>query len=278
MNARSHFFFGLGLWPALALSPAWAQNHAATAENRVMEPEMQAGDPACPGTGSCCVGHGGPGCNNTTCCNLVCTADFLCCIAWDSDCAALADQICGSVCAGSCYPGTGDCCTAHAGGGCEIENCCDLVCLNMPVCCESGWSAACAVRAGQICDECDTPPDYVCPQTGDCCTEHLFGGGCERAGCCEIICSVDSLCCNDVWDSICVREALENCPNVCDCEDFGNFDADPGINLFDASAFLNCFSGDGLAAVAAACACADYDGDGDADLDDFSVFADLLVP
>jgi len=148
----------------------------------------------------------------------------------------------------------------------------------MPVCCEIGWSAACAARAGQICIECETPPEYECPQPGDCCTQRNFGGGCERAGCCETICSVDSLCCTDVWDSVCAREANENCHNVCDCEDFGNFDADPDINLFDASAFLICFSGDGSAPVAAACACADYDGDGDADLTDFSRLAALLDP
>ena len=237
----------------------------------------QAGDPACPGTGSCCVGHGGPGCNNMTCCNLVCASDFLCCFAWSSDCAILADQICGSTCAGSC-PGIGDCCAAHTGGGCNEPTCCDLVCLEMPVCCESGWSAGCAELAGKICVECEAPPDYVCPQPGNCCEQRFFGGGCERAGCCETICSVDPLCCNDVWDSICAREARENCLNVCDCESFGNFDSDPAINLRDMAGFLNCFSGDGSAPVAPACSCADYDGDGDADVADFAQLALFLDP
>jgi hypothetical protein len=67
-------------------------------------------------------------------------------------------------------------------------------------------------------------------------------------------------------------------PQLCDCDDFGNFDADIAINLRDAAAFANCFSGNGSAPMAVECACADYDGDGDADLDDFAVFAVLMVP
>ena len=237
----------------------------------------QGDDPACPGSGSCCVGHGAPGCNNTNCCNNVCAADPLCCFFWDSGCASLADVICGSVCAGSC-PGVGDCCAAHAGGGCSGAICCDLVCLNRPSCCETGWTATCAALAVLICNECAPEPTFVCPQPGDCCTDRFDTGGCERRGCCETVCTLDDYCCNVEWDIVCANKANVHCLNVCDCEIFGNFDADTAINLRDVSAFQNCFSGIGSAPVPAACACADYDGDGDADLDDFAVFADLLVP
>ena len=230
------------------------------------------GDPACPGPGSCCVGHGGPGCDNMTCCNNVCAADFICCFAWDSDCATLAETICGSVCAGSC-PSTGDCCTPHSGGGCGNANCCDLVCLDMPACCETGWSNTCAARALLICDECGKEPTFECPQPGDCCSDRLFTGGCERSGCCETVCRIDDYCCNKEWDGVCAELANDHCLNVCDCEIFGNFDATQGIDLFDAASFLNCFSGIGSPPVAAECACADYDGDGDADLDDMAAFA-----
>ena len=72
------------------------------------------------------------------------------------------------------------------------------------------------------------------------------------------------------------RKARDNCLNVCDCESFGNFDADPAIDLRDVAAFQNCFSGDGSAPVRPACACADYDGDGDADLMDYRVFSGLI--
>jgi hypothetical protein len=237
-------------------------------------PQVQ-GDPACPGNGSCCVGHGGPGCSNATCCNIVCVSDFICCFAWDADCANLAGALCGSVCAGTC-PGSGDCCTTHSGGGCANQNCCDLVCLNMPACCETGWSAACAALAVQICDECEEEPTFVCPQPGNCCTARLFTGGCEREDCCKTVCEIDDYCCNEEWDIVCSNLANNNCLNVCDCDDFGNFDDQEAISLRDAARFLNCFSG--IASVSGACACADYDGDGDADLRDYEVFAGLLNP
>lgn len=234
-------------------------------------------DPNCPGSGSCCVGHGGPGCDNATCCENVCSAYFPCCLLWDADCANLADILCGAVCAGSC-PSTGDCCTAHSGGGCGNELCCDLVCLNMPACCETGWSAACAEFANQICDECEQEPTFVCPQPGECCVESFFTMGCEREGCCETVCRIDDYCCNTEWDSVCTRYAIENCLNVCDCAEFGNFDDMESSDLRDAAAFSNCFSGIGSAPVPSECACADYDGDGDADLDDFKVFAKMFEP
>src|SRR5262245_22583403 len=66
------------------------------------------GHPECPSSGSCCVGHGAPGCNDPACCNIVCDFDYFCCIGWDADCASWAEQLCGSVCAGTC-PGDGDC-------------------------------------------------------------------------------------------------------------------------------------------------------------------------
>jgi hypothetical protein len=229
-------------------------------------------DPNCPGSGSCCVGHGGPGCDDIICCDNVCFADFFCCFVWDSDCANLAETLCGSHCAGSC-PSTGDCCTPHSGGGCGNELCCDLVCLHTPACCESGWTAACADLANQICDECKKEPTFVCPQPGECCVESFFTKGCEREGCCETVCRIDDYCCNTEWDSVCANLAHNHCLNVCDCEEFGNFDEVEANDLRDAAAFQNCFSGSGSAPVPGACACADFDGDGDADLLDFAVFS-----
>jgi hypothetical protein len=260
-------------WAAFcnAQTPGMERTVTSTNQNKISNP---LGDPACPGQGSCCIAHGGPGCDNTTCCNSVCAADFLCCFFWDSDCVAMADSMC-SVCAGTC-PGSGDCCTAHAGGGCGDAICCELVCLSMPSCCETGWTAACATKAQQICDACDVPPLFDCPQAGDCCTGRDSSAGCERAACCQTVCEMDSVCCTEVWDNICAREAAENCVHVCECAEYGNFDADSTINLRDAAAFMNCYSGSGSPPAHVECACADYNGDGDSDLDDFGFFADLL--
>jgi hypothetical protein len=48
-----------------------------------------------PGAGSCLTGHAGPGCNDSFCCNLVCTFDSYCCDAmWDETCAGEATDTC----------------------------------------------------------------------------------------------------------------------------------------------------------------------------------------
>ena len=86
------------------------------------------------------------------------------------------------------------------------------------------------------------------------------------------MCAIDAFCCTGEWDDVCARNARANCLNVCDCAVFGNFDAEPSIDLRDAAQFFNCFSGETSVPVPTACACADYDGDGDAGLGDFAVF------
>jgi hypothetical protein len=238
-------------------------------------PDLQA--VGCPGTEGCCIAHGSPGCDNFSCCDIVCGAEPFCCFAaWDSDCASYAQTLCGSTCGGSC-PGVGTCCEPHGGGGCDNALCCDLVCNHTPSCCEAVWSSTCADLAVAICDVCEPP--ILCPQPGDCCMGRFFTPGCERSACCEKVCVElgDEICCTGEWDDVCARKARESCLNVCDCDSFGNFDADPAIDLRDAAAYQICFSGDGSSPVPSACACADYDGDGDADLQDFALFVELLA-
>ncbi|HMN96441.1 MAG TPA: hypothetical protein PKC43_11285, partial [Phycisphaerales bacterium] len=47
------------------------------------------------------------------------------------------------------------------------------------------------------------PSDHDCFTTG--------GPGCTDVDCCEIVCSVDSFCCQVAWDGICVQEAFDFC-------------------------------------------------------------------
>lgn len=54
--------------------------------------------PVCgvPSAGSCYAQHSTPGCDDATCCNLVCSADPYCCsVAWDAECVASAGSNCG---------------------------------------------------------------------------------------------------------------------------------------------------------------------------------------
>ncbi|MHC4948337.1 MAG: trypsin-like serine peptidase [Planctomycetota bacterium] len=47
---------------------------------------------------------------------------------------------------------------------------------------------------------------------------------CEDETCCNVVCAVDSYCCNTTWDSLCAAEAAQFCVNPCpgDCADGGN--------------------------------------------------------
>jgi hypothetical protein len=48
-------------------------------------------NPACPGSGNCCLPNGSPGCNDAGCCDLVCAIDPWCCdTSWDAQCANTA--------------------------------------------------------------------------------------------------------------------------------------------------------------------------------------------
>lgn len=273
-------FVSFMFWPILVCPAAVAVEQGGEPSlgetSTTAETQGEEATGGCGGSGSCCVGHGGPGCEDFSCCEDVCAENSLCClIGWTDECASLAGILCTDVCAGTC-PSEGTCCQSHTGGGCDDALCCDLVCNDTPSCCEAIWSNTCANLANQICDNCDEPP--LCPTEGPCCEDNPLGPGCERANCCEIVCELDSFCCTVSWDDICGRKARENCPNICDCESFGDFDLNVAVNLRHIAAFLACFTGAGNAPVASGCECADYDADDDADLDDFVLFAALLAP
>jgi hypothetical protein len=48
--------------------------------------------------------------------------------------------------------GGGSCFTEHAASGCDVVDCCDLVCAADPACCTNGWDAACVASAEAQCN------------------------------------------------------------------------------------------------------------------------------
>lgn len=77
----------------------WSQACADLAQNLCTE--LCSGHEACPGQGSCCSPNGTVGCDDPTCCNVVCAADPFCCnTEWDATCAIEAEDLCESVCPG----------------------------------------------------------------------------------------------------------------------------------------------------------------------------------
>jgi hypothetical protein len=131
-----------------------------------------------------------------------------------------------------------DCCTAHAGGGCDdakIEAC---VCEEDAVCCQFDWDALCVNTARTRCEACGggggdettgtttgvadtgtTDPTTGVADTGggmpgECC-EASKSPGCSDAGIETCVCTQDDYCCMTAWDGLCVDQAVMDCGANC---------------------------------------------------------------
>ncbi len=125
---------------------------------------------------NCCEGHGGMGCDDKSCEEIVCGQDVFCCNGeWDDICAQDAVQHC-SICGGGPICGDGhcdfgedcqgcpvdcdggcdsDCCFLHPGSGCQSNNCEDKVCDKDEFCCVEGWDDYCVDWAQYLCGICN---------------------------------------------------------------------------------------------------------------------------
>jgi hypothetical protein len=170
----------------------------------------------CPCLGSCFESHDNPGCDNASCCSIVCNISPVCCDdGWDQSCAAFArDACCGP-------PGCGSgcnlpCLEEHEQPFCDDPYCCEAVCQLDPLCCLSTWDTACVGIALDRCGSaCGLSP------AGDCFVPHDLPG-CDQGRCCAEVCSKDPACCNSGWDDLCVTEAAKTPKCVpTACGDFG---------------------------------------------------------
>ena len=124
--------------------------------------------------------------------------------------------------------GCGDCFTVTDGVPfCADMACCDLVCEIDPFCCDEfigEWDAFCVGIANIQCDDGD-----ICasPLGGGCIDEHPTPG-CSDEDCCNIVCDLETFCCEVEWDELCVNLAVENCefqdpgdtPNLSDLQGY----------------------------------------------------------
>ena len=176
---------------------------------------IEGADVCGPGAGDCYAANGTPGCEDVTCCSLVCDADAYCCeIEWDSICAGSAPAICGGgydVCATA----TGDCYTQHTDPGCNDPDCCNAVCTYYdPYCCTNEWDEYCVAGAGLFCDAIAWP---ACGSSTESCDSAHTGPGCSDADCCNFVCSFDPSCCTDEWTLACAQTAQVLCPMMEGC-------------------------------------------------------------
>lgn len=163
----------------------------------------------CAGIGECCSAHDGVSCEGLSCKTCVCGEDPVCCSeAWDDQCAMKAASDCNAAC--DCVP-SGDCCSAHAGGGCDESGCESCVCALDDFCCTNGWDEGCAAAARTRCTaECTT-----CPPS-NCCGAHAEAG-CNEPTCAACVCDVDAFCCDEQWDGSCVAISRSDCASECAC-------------------------------------------------------------
>ena len=188
-------------------------------------------DPRCPCAGSCFEARlpnaNKPGCDNETCCSVVCSIDPSCCAGeveatgepgnWDAGCVSLAEQYCcgGERCGDYC---AGDCLTPSDTPYCDDPACCTAVCTLDPFCCESRWDSNCASLAAERCTSgCGVP-------TSGSCFISKVGRGCDDPDCCAQVCDADPYCCLTNWDTSCANLAA-SIPSVCSAPSCGDFDS-----------------------------------------------------
>jgi hypothetical protein len=148
-----------------------------------------------------------PGCADAACCDAVCAIDPTCCvISWDLPCVQVAVAACDLV--PVCGTSSNDCFTAVTTPGCSDEACCLAICPYDPACCIAEWDQSCVSIALAICE--GGPPSGCGISTTDCLTPSAQPG-CSDEACCNAVCAIDSFCCNNAWDSLCVQAAQANC-------------------------------------------------------------------
>jgi hypothetical protein len=99
---------------------------------------------------ACCVTSFEPGCPvNSACEQAVCSADPLCCISWDSQCAFRAQNLAACNCPTPICgnPDSQDCVTCSTNPGCSDPSCCAIVSDLEPHCIQVEWSPCCVELA-----------------------------------------------------------------------------------------------------------------------------------
>ncbi len=196
--------------------------------------------PCGPGAGPCDQPNGTPGCDDVTCCELICAQDAFCCdTEWDQICADAAIK----QCFGPCGPGAGPCDEPNGTPGCDDIACCQKVCAQDSFCCDTEWDQICANLAIDLCGlgtgacclngQCSIVTESECLnaggeffgvgsvcQPGLCnvcgpgagpCDQANGTPGCDDVKCCELICAQDPFCCENTWDQICADSAIKQC-------------------------------------------------------------------
>ena len=147
----------------------------------------------------------------SSCTSAVCSADPFCCqTEWDDVCVGEVATECGDDCGG----GGGGCIHDECEQGGPLtsacSSCADTVCGIDDFCCTTDWDATCVQEADQYCGG-------ICGGGGGglgCAHDECAQGGpldASCSGCAQAVCDADPVCCDSVWDDVCVGEADQFC-------------------------------------------------------------------
>lgn len=100
----------------------------------------------------------------------------------------------------------GDCCEPHVASGCEVDDVQSCVCDEDPFCCDRSWDPICTVLVvTQSCGSCSNIGG-----DGDCCMAGETPG-CDDNEVEACVCEMDTACCLDTWDMLCVQLVEAGC-------------------------------------------------------------------
>ncbi len=131
---------------------------------------------------------------------------------------------CGEVESGNCFE-------ANGSGGCDRLQCCTLVCVQDPFCCDMTWDQQCANIAAEQCVTCGNP------STGSC-TEPHKTPFCNDEACCKLVCEIDESCCSIKWDENCAQTAVQLCTFPCPGQCTGDLNNDGAVTGGDLGILL----------------------------------------
>lgn len=182
--------------------------------------QVSCGDP--------CSAHANPGSSQVQVTKCVCDIDVGCCdTAWGQGCAYIAENDCGA-CAANAVCGNG---ALESGEQCDDGNTtggdgCSANCVIEVATCGNG-----VLEGNEECDDNGTTSGDGCSSScqfeGNACVPRATPGVLNEA-IEQCVCGLDSFCCSNAWDSLCVQQAIDDC-NV-NCGDECTAHSGPGSN------------------------------------------------
>lgn len=76
-------------------------------------------------------------------------------------------------------PAAGGCCEANGLPGCDDAECCNIVCVVDPFCCDSNWDCICVDEAIALCTECLCADNADCDDCNECTDDQCSDGTCQ---------------------------------------------------------------------------------------------------